>query len=232
MSAENIPSIVPTDDESVEEFPDTYGFYEMDSSNFPFMAYDAVSDSWYEKWASEGNWLNPDFSRNSPSSGSDILMPQPYNDLMDESIPLSEAKSDNIVASSSQDANEFANQSNTESEMNLNLNDMQAPESGDNIDELTDDSEQALITDSEPRTTDGSGRILSYAKIFRICRTVIPERYKDIMSGEEIIDVVTVNEKLPVQDGDFNVEDIGQIPKLSLNERLKAVETVLRYFER
>ncbi|GFY74309.1 hypothetical protein TNIN_149691 [Trichonephila inaurata madagascariensis] len=178
MSAENTPPVGSTEDESELEFPDIYGIFEMESSQFPFMAYDALSDSWYEKWASEGDWVNPDYSGNSGVSRSYIWVPQPSNnDFM-------HAKSDNVAGSSSQDVNEFAYQSNTESE--TNFNDRQAPESGNNMDELADDSEQApeygnnmdeltddsektLINDPEPHITDGYGRILSYAKKLRIC---------------------------------------------------------------
>ncbi|GFU95777.1 hypothetical protein TNCV_3646591, partial [Trichonephila clavipes] len=47
-----------------------------------------------------------------------------------------------------------------------------------------------------------------------------------------IIGAVTVNEKIPDNDEDLNIEDSVQTPKISHSEGLKVIETAFQHFER
>ncbi|GFS47286.1 hypothetical protein TNCV_4862611 [Trichonephila clavipes] len=60
---------------------------------------------------------------------------------------------------------------------------------------------------------------------------LISRQHSCTVSDAEIIAVSTIIEKMPENNEDVNVEDTIQTPKISHNERLKAVETSLQYFE-
>ncbi|GFR01336.1 hypothetical protein TNCT_61861 [Trichonephila clavata] len=149
MSTKNIPLIegsVP-EDESVMNSPPIYRKYV--ALQFSCMESDEESDT---------GFVSPLEPRSSM-----------YDSTNGNNFSNIEGKSDNIDATSSQEAEEGTNQSNDEPK--TTSNDLPAPESSNETDESTNDSQQALINDSSQQTMEGCGRVLSYAKKFRICYT-------------------------------------------------------------